>query len=309
MIVLRQLAGALLAVAPVAGTPPPVFIGGCQRSGTTMLLDVLRGVDGFRVYPEGDREAFGPEMRLLSHDLLRYLMFRNRGTRIVLKPLNDIQHLDALLELHPGAQAIWIYRDYRDVASSLVEKWGDAQKAHLREIASGSYSGPGSAALGEKVNEANIALVKSLGERDVTAHEAAAVVWALRNSIFFDLALDKRRNVLVVRYEDLCTEPDRFFPPLFDFLDCTHRSANWRAVHADSVSRHATPEIGEPVNQACEELLMRLDAASGSTRAASASDVGNRAFHGTAASLRKLGSSTNRYVAATCPDEKKRRVS
>lgn len=259
--VARQVAGQILYAVPGMDIHPPLFVAGCQRSGTTMLLHVLRGVQELRVFGEADHGTFSAGTRIRPGGILRYVMFKNRGKRVVLKPLNDAQYLDKLLGLHPDAQAIWIYRDYRDVASSMVERWGDAQIVHLREIASGRYSGPGSAALGERLNGNNRSLVERVVNEDITPHEAAALVWALRNSIYFDLSLEERPDVLLVRYEDLCTAPDAFFPPLLEFLDCAHTPEIWAKVHAKSVSGQSSVEIGERIGQICDDLMSRLDAA------------------------------------------------
>jgi hypothetical protein len=85
-------------------------------------------------------------------------------------------------------------------------------------------------------------------------------MWYLRNSLFFNLNLSARKDVLLVKYEDLVTNPEEHFPPLFEFLACEFRPEFLRTVYRTSVRRQAFPEIPRRIAAMCEEISARLDA-------------------------------------------------
>lgn len=255
----RRLAGKVLAHVNKRHLKPPIFIVGCHRSGTTMLLNVLRRSPQIEVCDEGDERAFGSGTRLLSQDTLRFLLYTCGRSRIAFKPLNDTHQIERLLRIHNDARAIWIIRSYRDVANSLVAKWGAAQREHVRQIATGVFSGPGSRALGEKVNSKDLAFVQKINSEDLSAHNAAAVIWLLRNSLYFDLNLDTSPQVLLVKYEDLCTDPVRYFQEIFDFLDCELSAAYCADVRSDSIGKHQSPDLDIEVVDVCEKLEYKFN--------------------------------------------------
>jgi hypothetical protein len=87
----------------------PVFVVGCQRSGTTMLLNVLERSPLCRVYHEGDETVFS-NYHLKEDAAIQKQVCKSLQQIVVFKPLNDLQHTDLLLETFPNAKAIWIFR-------------------------------------------------------------------------------------------------------------------------------------------------------------------------------------------------------
>ena len=258
-MLVEALIGRFLAHTSANNRKVPIFIVGCHRSGTTMLLNVLRRSPRVQVYDEGDRRAFGEGVRILSDNTLRFLIYRSRTSHVAFKPLNDSQNADKLIELNSNARAIWIYRDYHDVVNSLVVQWGDAQIAHVEQIADSDYAGPGSRALGEKVSAINFSFVRQACREKLSPHDAAAVIWVLRNSLYFDLGLDSRPNVLLVKYEDLCTDPEHHFKKLFGFVGCELSEAHLTDVYSSSIRKRDPPALGSDITSTCERLMHRLN--------------------------------------------------
>src|SRR5512145_781212 len=99
-----------------------------------MLLEVLgKSLDTW-IYSANNPRAFS-NRRIKPVTDRRRLLERARCQWVVFKPLSDSQNIDRLLADHPEAKAIWIFRQYQDVANSAVRSWGPWQLAHIRRIA------------------------------------------------------------------------------------------------------------------------------------------------------------------------------
>jgi hypothetical protein len=238
----------------------PVFIVGCQRSGTTMLTKLLTACPQMRVYGEHHKEAFTEGVRIRPEAVIRSLIHDSPEPIVVFKPLNDTQYADNLLNIQPNTKAIWMYRHFHDVVNLLVEKWGDAQVEAVRQIADGTYSGPGSEALGERVSQEDLALTRRLNERGLTPVDAAAFIWYLRNIIYYDLNLDTEPAVLLSKYEDTVTDPERYVRRLFDFIGGAFSSRYVAEVSPASINKCAPPTLDAEITRLCSELLDRIDA-------------------------------------------------
>lgn len=257
-IIAKQMIGTLIGYTGKAKTKTPVFIIGCQRSGTTMLNGVLDRSSQVQAFGEG-LGAFGDGVRLLPKGNIRYLIYRSPSPIVVFKPLNDTQQIDHILEAHPNSRAIWIFRNYYDVSNSMVKKWGETQKAHIHQIATGRYSGPGAKALGERISPENKRLAKKLDDSDLSAYEAAAFIWFIRNSVFFDHRLERYNNLLVCKYEDMVINPENQFRRIFDFIGTNFSLGYIDDIRSSSISKNKQPVLRASLKSMCDGLMNRLD--------------------------------------------------
>jgi hypothetical protein len=97
----------------------PVFLVGTQRSGTTMLTDILGRVPLCRAYHEADN-AVMEDMRLQEREVVERVINSEVRPLLIFKPINDSQCTLDFLETYNNARAVWIYRDYNDVANSAL---------------------------------------------------------------------------------------------------------------------------------------------------------------------------------------------
>jgi hypothetical protein len=227
-----------------------------------MILNVLGQSKIVRAYHEGEGVILETEcFRLLSEQSVREAIDRTPEPVILFKPLNDSQYLDNLLSLHPAAKAIWVYRHYRDVVSSSLEKWQDAHRTMIYEVAKGQFSNLGRKAIGERVTPENLARVRALAKTPLSPEEGAALLWYLRNAIYFDLNLANTPNVLLSKYEDLVTLPGRYFRILFDFVGIgpSFSLQFISRVHVGSVGKRTVTNIGPEIEALCDDMIKRLN--------------------------------------------------
>ena len=239
------------------GQATPVWLVGVQRSGTNMVVQGLTASPAFEVHNENDRRAF-EHFRLLPDPVVRAIILSSRHRYVLFKPLCDSHRVDELLALGtpmPG-RAIWAYRNVDDRVRSALAKFGDNNLQVLRQIAEGTATGRWQA---QRVSTANLELIKSFDYGRMTPASAAALFWVMRNSLYFDLGLDRRDDVLLSSYDALVADPAAAMRQL-----CTFLGVEWDprlVAHVEERPRVAELEIDPRVRAACRELSERLEAA------------------------------------------------
>lgn len=236
--------------------PAPLFLVGCQRSGTNMLMDVLEQDPNTWTYNEDHPKAFDnyrlkprePRMRLLRAARCRWVVF---------KPLCDSQHIDRLLAEHPDGKAIWPFRRYQDVANSALKNFGEDHQLWMVRMA--ATSPQWDHWLVDRMPAERRELVRRLYDAGMSRHTAAALKWYLRNAIYFDFGLEEQPDrVLLICYEDLVRQPAEQFRAVFDFLDLSFDPACVSDVFSTSVHKQDFPPIDPRVEALCEEMTERL---------------------------------------------------
>ena len=234
----------------------PLFIVGCQRSGTNMVTKVLDKSPLVTLYNEDNETAFC-NFRIRSEQTIRQLVDEANCQWVVFKPLCDSQHIDTFLRTHQDAKALWIFRDYRDSTNSAAKHWGRGQIALIRNLATREDWDHW---LVERLPGERRDAMKKLYDERISPHTAAAIKWYLRNEIFFDNQLENQtERVLLCRYESLVQEPDLYLAQLFRFLDLPLESSYYQHVYKSSVGKRQFPDIDRTVQELCNSMLERLE--------------------------------------------------
>lgn len=241
----------------------PIFLVGCQRSGTNMFHRVVGSSKMALVYNEDARRAF-KNYRLREARTIERLIERCPAPVVFFKPLCDSQWVDQILDTHPGSKAIWMYRHYPDVVNSMIRMWGNHQRDTIRHIVEGAWETLGWR--GERLSPQNLERIRSLYREDLTDHEGGILVWYLRNSFFFELDLQQDARVVTVKYDDLVRDPGGLFPPIFEFMGAPFEAGFTKGVSTQSIRREPAPEISPDIRQLADEMMSRLDAAHAARR-------------------------------------------
>jgi hypothetical protein len=172
---------------------------GSQRSGTRLPLLVLDQSADVMTYSEGTSPYFD-DVLLVPVARLQQLLARSAFPVVALKPICETHRVTELLDTFPRSRAIWIFRHYEAAVASASAKWTSAPEA-VRRLAHGELAAAGWRAGG--LSEDRLALVRRLYRHDMSIPDANAVMWYLRNQLFFDLRAHTRQEILLVSYEDL----------------------------------------------------------------------------------------------------------
>jgi hypothetical protein len=231
-----------------------LFVFGSQRSGTRLPLQILDRSPDIVTFSEGSAPFFDGVMLKPLPEIDR-LVGRSMFPVVTLKPICETHRVHELLEHFPGSRAIWIFRRYQDCVNSASRKWSSGRES-LRRLAAGDLKGAGWRAGG--LTPQKLALVRELYREDLSEHAANAVMWYLRNDLYFDLRVYERPDVLLSRYEDLVERPSIACVRMFDFAGLPVPRGYDKDVYASSVAKRPFPAIPDNIRQRCDALEERL---------------------------------------------------
>ncbi len=230
-----------------------IFITGVQRSGTNMMIDVLERSYETDICNENDDRAFD-NFVLKPRTVLREVVRASSYPYVVFKPLCDLDQVKALLNEFEPARCVWIVRDYRDVVNSMLVSF----RNHARQIRRLARDRSDGGWRGRGMSDETQELIRSVAHEAIDDASAAALMWYLRNVLFFEQGLDSDPRVLAIGYEKLVTEPQSQFGRILDFLDIQYTPEMTRNIFASSVRRRSPPEIEAPIGEICDGLLARF---------------------------------------------------
>ena len=244
--------------AVAVGSAVPVWLVGVQRSGTNMVVRGLEERPEVEVHNENDRRAFD-RFRLRADERLRDIVLASRHHLVLFKPLCDSHRVDELLALDTpsSGKAIWAYRGVDGRVRSALAKFGDTNLRVLTEIAAGRGADRWQA---QRLSPESLELLRSFDWSAVSPASAAALFWYVRNSLFFELGLDARDDVLLSSYDRLIADPEAGTLAVAAFLGLA-----WDPAMASHMEQRASVEVRpldlDPrVRRLCRELEDRLDA-------------------------------------------------
>jgi hypothetical protein len=176
---------------------------------------------------------------------------------VVVKPLVETQNTSQLLAGVPNSKALFVYRHFRDVVASDLRIFGVRNGIlNLKPIVDGNDSNWRSQRTSAHVRTT---ILKHFSG-SMNPYDAAALFWYARNSLFFDLGLDRDPAVRLLQYERLIAEPAAVINEILHFAGFGRRSRRaLRHVRPESERKSHDFEISAGVLGLCEELLRRLE--------------------------------------------------
>jgi hypothetical protein len=138
---------------------------------------------------------------------------------------------------------------------SVLALWPENNRRVVRQIADGADIWEAGGLSPERLE-----LLRNLDLDRMSQPSGAALLWYLRNVLFFDLGLDTRDDVALVSYDRFVSQPDRLMPMLAELA-----GVRYRPRMVESVGRRPPPLSGEldvdpSIRELCDDLGRRLDA-------------------------------------------------
>ncbi len=240
--------------------PTIAFVIGCQRSGTSLMLDIFNNDMDVKVYPERSILSSQDEdrkIRLNPLPTVKVELDKDTTPLIVMKPLVETQRSPELLDYFAGSKALWMYRHYKDVARSNLKRFGqDRGVRNLRPIVEREPNNWRSEYVPEPIRD----IVVEHFHEDMPLIDAAALFWYVRNSYYFEFGYDQNPDVMIFRYNHFVTQPAKMVPNIYKFLGQKYPGDKVVSiVHPSSVGKGQAVEISPAIESLCIEMLERLD--------------------------------------------------
>ncbi len=240
-----------------------LFIVGCQRSGTTMILNIFDKDYAVKIYrEESDLSSDDPTGRRFKPlDQVDQIIKSNKVSAIVAKPLVETQNIDRLLAYFPDAKALWVYRDYKAVALSNLKSFGTRNGLqNIQPI----YQEDTDNWRAERVSKETSDIIRKYYHENISEQDAAALFWYSRNVLYFERQLDSNKRVQLCKYEEFVKSPEDTMKQIYSFMGASYPRRNLTAmVHAGSVRKGKDVLLSPEIEQLCKGLMERLDTAFG----------------------------------------------
>jgi hypothetical protein len=235
--------------------PRVLFIVGCQRSGTTLMTEILEQDWNAKVFSEHSRLSSQDQvdgLRLNPYPIVRQALNHEPYPLVVLKPLVESQNILVLLDTFLNSCAIWMYRHYKDVVASNLKRFGMGNGIkNLRYIVQGRQDSWRSEHLPGSLRR----LVLKHFSEQMNPYDAAALFWYIRNRLYFDLNLGMNPRILTVHYDELVAQPDETMVKVYQHIGCTYPGDQIiRSIHTASVGKGRDIDLSPEIEQLCEEL-------------------------------------------------------
>ncbi len=229
-----------------------LLIVGCQRSGTTILIDTLQKDDRLEVHGEGSPVVMH-DYRLLSVPALQQARSSSDSPLLVAKPICDSHQVRDILSRIPGSKALWLFRDWRDATNSMIRKW----PGHFPEVIDKFrcrdhdwLEWRSESVFGELEAE-----LMALAEAVVEESDAAAVFWWLRNQWYQRLGGPSRPELIrPVCYEELVSSPDHWLRAIYEFSGIPAPTPLKHDLHVGSIARNSHNPTPAKIADACQDL-------------------------------------------------------
>lgn len=248
-------------VRPVPDKKNYLFIFGCQRSGTTLMSQIFEkdihtrsfGEKSDLSYRQGDER-----LRLLPIEEVRKTLAAVRAPFIVMKPLVESQRANELLREFENSKALWLYRDFRDVASSNIRRFGPDNG--VRDLAAIAHDKAGDWRA-QHISAESRQLVIEYFSTSMKPFDAAVLFWIVRNRIYFENGLDGHPDVMLCRYENLAQKPAEVMKQIYRFAGQAYPGDQIVAdTHARSVRKGAEIDLSPQIVDIATHLLEKLNA-------------------------------------------------
>jgi hypothetical protein len=238
-----------------SGSTRVVYVFGCQRSGTTMLVSLLGLDPRARTYDDGDARYFywDDAPRLRPWEDVRAKIRAERNAFTVLKPLCESQRAGELLAQTDDSRGIWIFRDYRGCVASHMKYYRQVHDWHryIAELLNVDEPSWKNEHLGEQV----VDLLRSKASKPLNEETGYALYWLARNSLVLG---QPRQRLKLLCYEHLLREPLEQSAELFRFTGIPYQERYTRIIKAQPTKHADGLHIDHDVAERCETLYRQL---------------------------------------------------
>jgi len=196
-------------------------------------------------------------LRLNQLPQVEKVIYKYKQEFIVLKPLVESQNILKLLQYFDNSKGLWMYRDYRDVASSNLKKFGELNGIENLCII---YEERKDHWLSEYNSIQTKCIIHKFYSKDMNPYDAAVLMWYVRNVIFFELNLQNISSIRLCKYEELVSQPQKTIKRVYAWVNQKYPGSKiHEEIHSNSIKKGINIEISKEISELAKGLLKKLD--------------------------------------------------
>ncbi|MFW2439056.1 MAG: sulfotransferase domain-containing protein [Arenicellales bacterium] len=229
-----------------------IWIFGCQRSGTTLLERIFRSDLSSAVFGEFSKLTINSSSTVLKSlpEIDKELSSCNARYAVV-RPLFESDRAVEILQTFPKSKAIWLFRDFSLVVSSMLNKWGDQFFEISRKNETDKHGYWRMESMLDEINEESGACS--------SIEDKYALYWVKRNAIFFNNDLHNNSQIVCLNYEQLVMKPEYCIDT---FMKRSGESGIWNGfktdAHVRSLKKSVKMNIAPEIVDRCNLMYSRL---------------------------------------------------
>ena len=231
----------------------PVFLLGCGRSGTSMLLNTFRRDD--RVEALGENDTKIAKNFMLVKEQIGPAIENCKAPVLIMKPILNSFDASSLLKSYHRAKIIWIIRDYRDVISSSIIKFGTRVPDYMKNLV---LLKQGNNWLSLGIQPETLEMLSKVDSTTFTHFDWMGLIWwSVNRTIILD-QLYKHNNFLLLHYENLVHDPDVVLKHIYEFIGLEYKHGVGKYIHYLSVGKGKSIYLHPHVQKLCNDLYEDL---------------------------------------------------
>ena len=242
--------------------PGVYFISGVQRSGTTMILEILNRSADTEVFFEGDGRAYR-QFGLCSDRTLETLRAESSAAVLVVKNFTRAHLMSEMLNSFDEVKVCWAFRNYEDVISSNIKRF-EQKRNFLDDIVKDRNAGVWRA---RGMTDVTYEQIRSVYHAGLNDESAQALFWYYRNQLLFDQNLNEDERVLVFDYDRLLSSTYEQLSILCRHVGIRCNNSMVKHVRIPTHSTNRSLLIDTRVRTLCNEMYDRLNTIANSVEA------------------------------------------
>ncbi len=236
----------------------PIFIFGCQRSGTTITMKIIGVNPNIKMYGEGDRPYFVIKDNDFSNmlkplDEIKDLFTKEKNKYTLLKPLSNSQDLTKIMLSFPECKSIWVYRNYLDTILSHINSYTDEHfNFYKNKIINFNTEHWINQNMKHNIQE----IISKVGINNLDKKNLYAIYWLMRNKLLIEYV--NQNNILIVNYDALLEKPGKNIQLIYKYLDLECPKYIYSMIKSNKMKK-VDLELHPYINEQCIELQNILD--------------------------------------------------
>ena len=231
----------------------PVFIAGCGRSGTSMMVNVFQRDGRIEALDENDPKVAHKFM--LVYDKIAPAIEYCRAPVLIMKPILNSFDASRLLEMHDQAKIIWMLRDYKDMVASSIKKFGSVVPSYMKNLV---LFKKGTNWLRSGIPADTLTILSNIDSTGFTDYDWMSLIWwSVNRTIILDRLYQSER-FLLLEYENIVCHPDGVLRRVYDYTGLQYKEGSGKYVYAVSVGKGRSLQLHPIVQKMCENLAEDL---------------------------------------------------